>query len=194
MPAINLFCRANPTERNFLAQLQKARFQRRLAGVFIVGYLTISVGFLGLQVLGDVSLHSIAYFWTWDMFPDYACLSTRRLAVGRTHRGQYVAVFPGPGQQFRWGLHQDFSRVELDRLPGTNRRVIEETLRRTAAAHAADPIETVTVIEQYWPARFNYPPALYETLYGQPRPDRRYWRVVEQLNDSGRFLDIKPRP
>ena len=43
-------------------------------------------------------------------------------------------------------------------------------------------IVQVYVIEKYWPLRFNFPNELYESLYGQPRPDRQYWRVIREFD------------
>jgi hypothetical protein len=159
-----------------------SRFRRLADWLFIVVYLGVLLGFLGLYAWGDAYSHPVAYFWTWDMFPGYECFSFRRTAVGKTASGRYVELLPGPMQKFHWGVRRDLTRVELLRTRAALRPAVTDVLRRTAAAYADDPVRHVYLLEQYWPARFNYTDRAYERLYGEPKPRRRYWKVFEEYD------------
>jgi len=159
--------------------------RRILATAFIAAYLGVSAFFLARYAVGDVLPHAIAYFFTWDMFPGHYCESTRKFAVGRTARGKYVQLVPGPLDQYRAGPRGDLSRVDLDRMGRDFRRLAEFSLMQTRETRKDDPVEHVYMFEQYWPNKFNLPDDLYASFTGEAKPERRFWRLRDEF-------DVKP--
>ena len=89
---------------------------RRLPAVlFIAAYLSLSAFYFVRHAMGDSVSHPLAYFWTWDMFPNYPTESIRRWAVGETASGAYVKLLPNSAHRFRWGVHNDATRFDIDR-------------------------------------------------------------------------------
>lgn len=152
------------------------------AVLFIGLYLGLTAFFQLAELDGDTLDTPFAYFWTWDMFPNHDCFSVRSTAIGRTASGRFVTIFPGPKQRFRWGAGSELTRTE--RRPESGERLIQSILAERKDADAADPIVHAYLLEKYWPVRFNTPEPLYEQLLGQPRPRRRYWRVVREFDVS----------
>jgi hypothetical protein len=93
-----------------------------------------------------------------------------------------VQVVPSGLQQYRGGVRRDRSRVDLERGGQFFQTVAERTVEVTGAQAAADPLVELQFYEQYWPAKFNYPPDLYERWAGTPKPDRRYWRRLATVD------------
>jgi|GEM_PF-1897781 len=151
------------------------------AGVllFCTAYLFATAWFGVRHVLGDSLSHPGAYFFTWDMFPGYVTETSRRMVVGHTWDGRFVKLLPENSHRFRWGIHNDVSRVDIDRNPRNLERAIERSVGEYNRAHAKSPIESVLVVEQYWPSRFNLPDDLYRQSYGEANPRRRYWRFID---------------
>ena len=185
-------------------RLRKRFSLRRLAAkLLIAAYLGSSVWFLLGYALGDRGFVPLSYFWTWDMYPYYFCESYRWKAVGRTNSGAYLQLLPGPGQKFRWGVHGDLPRTDLDgsgaifNKQGRNflRDAAEKSLELTRQAHADDPIVHVYLLKQFWPVRFNYPEETYARLYdwlpdqlpqesvpGSPTGRPVAWKVIREFD------------
>ncbi|MSR56295.1 MAG: hypothetical protein EXS05_01300 [Planctomycetaceae bacterium] len=156
---------------------------RRAAAVaFITAYLACTLWFAGGRLLGDGSATPAAYFFTWDMFLFHYTESLRRVAVGRTQSGKFVQLVPSGLLQYRGGVQGDLTRVDLDRAGGYYRAAVEHALHRAAATGDLDSIVHVELYEHYWPAKFNYPPEMYESWCGEPHPHRRYWRLREEFD------------
>ena len=165
--------------------------RRPLASLAIVIYLMALAGFLLQSSLGDTGLFPASYFFTWDMFPSYYAESSRRVAVGRTASGRYVELHPSLFQQYRGGVHGDLTHVELERRGLFFPAAVERTLQRSRH-DADDPVQTVWLCEQYWPAKFNYPDDLYESWWGSRKPDRRSWRLLGEFDVVDGQLREKP--
>lgn len=156
--------------------------------LLIGSYLGVTVFFQYFRIVGDAVQTPLAYFWTWDMFPNYDCFSVRSVGVARTASGRYVRLFPGPTERFRWGAADALSRT--DRYPEAGARLIRNIIARRGDADSTDRIVHAYLIEQYWPVSFNYPPPIFESLYDRPRPERRYWRVLREWDVSdSRIVD-----
>lgn len=160
------------------------RPRRAAATILAIAYLAALAGFLCLQALGDSGLAPLSYFFTWDMFPSYRSESFRRIAVGETASGKFVRVHPGPIQQCRGGVRGNLTRVELERRGFFYHAAIEQTLKTTVASRRNDPVRHVYLFERYWPAKFNYPPDLYKAWSGREKPNRSYWRLIEEFDVS----------
>jgi hypothetical protein len=174
---------------------------RRLAAVItITAFLGAHLAAFALYLVGDSLRHPVQYFFTWDMFPHHYSESVRRVAVGRTLSGRLVRLHPSLGQAFRAGVHQDMTRVDLDRRGVYFRAVVEQTRRAAAPRHRDDPIVRVFLFERYWPVKYNFNDAHYQDWTGQPKPwlndplaapgqtpardawppQRAYWRLREE--------------
>jgi len=155
--------------------------RRIVIALFCVGYLGVTGYFAGRHLLGDSLSHELAYFFTWDMFPGYATESSRRKVVGLTRDDRFVQVLPARWHRYRTGINGAVSRIDIDKQPEnltpTLQRLVSEYNRR----HPEAPIEHAVIVEEYWPHRFNLPDDLYEDVYGEPNPRRRYWRIVGEL-------------
>lgn len=157
---------------------------RRIGAVLlIVSYLATSGWFLLLHILGDSGSTPFAYFWTWDMFPNYPAESNRRAIMGRTDTEEWVRLFPNPRNRFRWGVRGDVTRLDLNHTPQFARAAAEQALE----SHPSQRLTEVKLVEQYWPAKFNLPDGLYGAVYGSENPQRRSWRVVASwsVDDNG---------
>lgn len=155
---------------------------RRAAVILVcVTYVAISLAFGVRHLLGDSSSHPTAYFFTWDMFPGYATESSRRSMLGATESGRHVRLLPAANHHFRWGIHGNVQRIDVDRRPRNS--LPQLTVQKDAynKQHPEDPIINVVIADQYWPAKFNLPDDIYESHYGQPNPHRKYWRIVESV-------------
>ena len=120
------------------------------------------------------------------MFPTYSTESSRRVAVGQTASGRYVQLHPSPFQQYRGGAGGDLTRIELEQRGLFYRAAVEQTLNLTRAHQSGDPVSHAFLFEKYWPAKFNYPDALYEAWSGSPKPDRFSWRLVDEFETGAR--------
>ena len=166
---------------------------RALARLAIALYLTALAGFLLQSALGDAGLYPVSYFFTLDSFPSYYTESLRRVAVGRTASGRFVELHPSPFQQYRGGVHGELTRVDLERRGLFYRAAVEQALQR-CRRDADDPVQQLTLLEQFWPAKFNYPDELYKSWWGSPKPDRRSWRLVDEFDVvDGRLRDRPAR-
>lgn len=177
--------RHTPTQTDAERGDLKATVLRMGAVVFLTAYVAATGWFLARNMSGDPGTSPPAYFFTWDMFPSYVSESTRKLAVARTEGGVYRQLVPGPRDQFRWGQTDRATRFDLDRGGHFWQEAAERALERSAGRHRDDPIVYVYLIEEYWPVRFNLSEELYESEYGEPKPARRYWRVVDQFAVDG---------
>ena len=164
---------------------------RTLSVLVIVGYVWLTGYFLVRQVLGDTSAGPVAYFFTWDMFPNYPTESSRRLAVGVTARGGYVRLFPNPHHRFRWGVKGDLTRLDLNRRLRHFRRAAQDAAGSYQPADPNDRLVRLYLVERYWPVTFNLPEELYrkqkagfveESTGGKPQ--RSYWRILETADVS----------
>jgi hypothetical protein len=187
------------------------RLRRFAAILFIVAYLLLTAIYLGRHAVGDSLGHPFGYFWTWNMFPNYPTESVRRWAVGETAGGAYVKLLPNSAHQFRWGVHNDATRFDIDRRPSFFRRATLDAIERRNALVPDDPIRHVYLAEQYWPQKLNLPGALYRGFYHDEVtgkvywatpletaevPARIYWRVLEEANveADGRVIAWEPSP
>lgn len=159
----------------------RATVLRAAAVAFAAIYLATTGWHFARNLVGDPSTAPAAYFFTWDMFPSYVSESTRKLAVARTKSGNYWQIVPGAEDRFRWGQNGQATRVDLDRLGNFWRVAAERALVRTAGRHRDDPFVRVYLIEEYWPVRFNLTDELYELKYDEPKPDRHYWRIIDEF-------------
>jgi hypothetical protein len=116
------------------------------------------------------------------MFPSYNSRSFRRIALGETASGRYLQLYPSPREQYHGGAHAALSRLDLDQRVFFYRTVVEQTLDEYRERENDDPIKHVYLLERYWPAKFNYPPGLYEAWSGTPRPDRAAWWLVGEFD------------
>jgi hypothetical protein len=155
---------------------------RWISALFIAAYLGTTLWYLGLYAWGDTGGHPLSYFFVWDMFPSHSSWSFRRVAVGQTASGRHLQIVPSGQQQFREGVRSDRTRVDLERGGAFFRSVAERTLEIASPELQSDPIVELQLYELSWPAKFNYAPDLYERWAGSPKPDRRYWRLLERLN------------
>lgn len=159
--------------------------------LFCAAYLGATAYFFARHVVGDSLSRPEAYFFTWDMFPDYETESTRRLVLGLTNRGRFIQLLPAEEHRFRWGIDGTVSRIDID---GRGVQLNAPLRRRVALfneGHPEDRIESVLLVEQYWPSRFNLPDDLYEDAFGEPHPHRRSWRIVRQtpVDETGSRID-----
>ena len=152
------------------------------AALFVAAYLLATAGFLVLHALGDFRFGPLGYFFTWDMFPHPYTQTARRVALGRTESGRYVQLGPSPCEQYRGGVHSDLTRLDLDRRALFFRQTVDRTVAATTSQLAADPVRRVWLCEAWWPAKYNYPPDVYEAWAGTSRPDRRYWRTIGEYD------------
>ncbi|GAB4134805.1 MAG: hypothetical protein Tsb009_00260 [Planctomycetaceae bacterium] len=155
------------------------RTKRGITVAFCVGYVMVSLWFGVRHLLGDSSSHPTADFFTWDMFPGYATVSSRRFFLGKTESGKVVRLLPDPASQFRWGIFGTVRRLDVDKRTATFLPALERRISIYNRDHAKDRIQRVTIVEQFWPAKFNLDDELYESTYGQRHPHRKYWRVVD---------------
>ena len=164
--------------------------QRLLPGLLIIVWIGAAVYFFGLHVLGDTGRHAFGYFWTWDMYPGYATVSSRRIVLAQTDGGQWLRLLPDRRQRFRLyaetGDHRDDggipvpagpSRFDLNPQLRWIELAVEQALDRRASG-SDDRVSELYVVDRYWPVRFNLPDELHRRAYGQPNPRRRYWRVA----------------
>jgi hypothetical protein len=191
-----------------------SRFQRLrhfIAILFIGSYLLLTGFFLVRHALGDSLAHPIGYFWTWDMFPNYPTESARRWAVGETAGGAYVQLLPNSAHRFRWGVHGDATRFDIDRRQLFFRQATLHAIKRHNATASDDPIRFVYLAEQYWPEKLNLPDELYHGFYydevtkkvywASPAnagevSKRFYWRVLDEadVETDGRVIAWEPSP
>ena len=157
------------------------RFRRLAALPLIVLYLGCTAFYLYRQVVGDVGGSPFAYFWTWDMFPNYPAESSRRIVVGETKGGRFVRLLPGERDRFRWGRAGDGTRFDIDRRGGFLMRVIDIRVARYGESKSDDRLERVYLVEHYWPLRFNLPDDIYQSAYSEPNPERKYWRIIGEF-------------
>jgi hypothetical protein len=179
--------------------------------LFIAAYLLLTAFFFVRHAVGDSLAHPIGYFWTWDMFPNYPTESVRRWAVGETAGGAYVKLLPNSEHRFRWGVHGDATRFDIDRRLLFFRRATLGAIERRNALVPDDPIRFVYLTEKYWPEKLNLPDELYHGFYhdevtkkvywASPRkesevPQRFYWRILEEadVEADGRVIAWEPSP
>jgi len=160
--------------------------KRVAAGAGAVVYLSAIAAFLFQSVVGDSAYFPLSYFFTWDMFPAHNTNSMRRVAVGKTAARKFVQLHPSPRDQYRQGVDRDFTRVDLEGRGFFYRPIVEKTLQTTGGGDSADPVTHVYLCERYWPAKFNYPAEMYEAWSGTPRPNRTFWRVLEEFEVPAR--------
>ncbi|HLJ12716.1 MAG TPA: hypothetical protein VKU82_16085 [Planctomycetaceae bacterium] len=158
------------------------RFRRRAQVLGATVYIAVLVASLVQGALGDPALFPIAYFFTWDMFPSYDSQSFRRIALGKTATGKYVRLQPSSLQQYRGGVHGDLTRVDIERRGLFYRSAVMQSLKSTFAIQEHDPVARIFLFEEYWPAKFNYPDDLYKHWSGDEKPDRRFWRLVDEFD------------
>jgi hypothetical protein len=162
---------------------------RRLPALLVIAaYLGASGWYFYRHALGDAAAEPAAYLFTWDMFPNYPSWSARRIAVAQTRSGRYLRILPSRGQQFRRGRDGEHSRFDLPRSDAAFQQAVDRTLRTHWPIDPADPVVYVFLLEQYWPVRFNLPDDLYESVYGEPNPRRRSWRIIAEspVSEGGR--------
>lgn len=155
---------------------------RLIAATFIAAYLGATTVIFALHAIGDLGLHPVSYFFTWDMFPSFYYESLRRVAVGKTTGGRFLQLHPDQFQRYRGGVHGDLTRIDLDRSGASFRALVTQTAHRTAELHRHDPIAHIYLFERYWPEKFNLPTDLYEQWWGAPRPERSYWRLRDEFD------------
>ena len=174
---------------------QLFRFRRLLALLFIVVYLSLTGFYLVRHAIGHPLGHELAYFWTWDMFPNYSTESIRRRAIGETASGEYVMLVPNSRHRFRWGVHGDVTRLDIDRRLLFFRRAAVDGIGRHNTSLPNDPVRYVYLAENYWPEKFNLPSDLYRSAYEDTTtgelywasaaergtvPTRTYWRILDE--------------
>jgi hypothetical protein len=162
--------------------------KRAVAVAGVILYLAAIAGFLLQSVVGDSAFFPLSYFFTWDMFPAHNTKSLRRVAVGKTASGRFVHLHPSPREQFRAGMEHDFTRIDLEGRGFFYHTAVEKTAQAASASNPSDPVEHVYLFENYRPAKFNYPPALYEAWSGTPKPNRTAWRLAEEFDVRARRL------
>ncbi len=159
---------------------------RRLAAIVgVVIYLAAIVGFLLQSVVGDSRFFPLSYFFTWDMFPAHNTRSMHRVAVGKTASGKRLQLQPSPRDQYRAGIENDFTRIDLEGRGFFYRTAVETTVAAAAARDPTDPVTHVYLFEKSRPAKFNYPDDLYEAWSGTPKPERVAWRLVDEFDVPG---------
>jgi hypothetical protein len=166
--------------------------RRGIAALAMFVYLAALGGFLLQSVVGDTALFPLSYFFKWDMFPSHNTRGLRRVAIGRTVAGKYRQLHPSPFEQYRGGVHRDLTRVDLDARGLFYRPTVEQTIKRTIASNSSDPVTHVYLFEKSWPAKFNYPANLYEAWSGTPRPDRVWWRLIDEFEVSAAGASLPP--
>ncbi len=144
----------------------KQRVCLALAAVYVV----VSLGWLGVNLLGTSPGGKFGYFFTWDMFPHFQTESVRRVAIGQTRAGAFVLLHPSDRQQFREGVAGDLTRVDLDRGGRYFRTIVERVRQETQSERRSDPLVRVLLFEQFWPAKFNLSDRDYERWMGSPKP------------------------
>ena len=187
------------------------RLRRFTAILFIATYLLLTAFYLGRHAIGDSLGHPFGYFWTWDMFPNYPTESARRWSVGETVGGAYVKLLPNSDHTFRWGVHGDATRFDIDRRQLFFRRATLDAIERHNVATPEDPIRFIYLAEKYWPEKLNLSDELYHGFYhdkvtgkvywGSPRqendaPQLFYWRILEEadVEADGRIVAWDPSP
>ncbi len=162
----------------------RVSFRRLLVVGFVLIYLAMGGMFFYFHLLGDsTKWPRMAYFWTWDMFPNYPSFSARRMALGQTQSGKFVKVFPTEKIRFRRGGHRHLTRFDLPRNNAALRIATEQTLQAVSAVSpvaAKDRVTYVFLVENYWPVRFNLPDDLYQKTYDEENPHRRAWRILDE--------------
>lgn len=172
------------------------RYRRFAVLGFCVFYVGVSLWYGGRHLLGDSGSHPNAYFFTWDMFPGYATESSRRQFLGETQNGKVIRLLPDPSHHFYWGINGDVRRIDVDRRLANFRPALIQRVARYNTEHPDNLITRVTIVEQYWPAKFNLPDDLYHSTYGEPNPHRKYWRLINttQVGKDGHPLPRKQSP
>jgi hypothetical protein len=185
---------------------------RRCAAVVTIGaYLLLTAFYLGRHALGDSPGGPFAYFWTWDMFPNYPTESVRRLAIGETADGSFVTLVPKSTQQFRWGVHNDVTRFDIDRRLPILRQAAADLARDYNASTTSNSIRNIYLADKYWPPKYNLPQPLYQDFYtdevtgsiywsgssnaaSQSHPV--YWRLIEEVTNetNGGLVGRESRP
>ncbi|MCY2962245.1 MAG: hypothetical protein NT069_01100 [Planctomycetota bacterium] len=147
----------------------KQRVFLALAAVYVV----VSLGWLGVNLLGISPGGKFAYCFTWDMFPHFQTESVRRVAIGQTRSGEFVLLHPSDRQQFREGVAGDLTRVDLDRGGWYFRTIVERVRQETQSERRSDPLVKIYLFEQFWPVKFNLSDRDYERWMGAPKPFER---------------------
>ena len=161
--------------------------RRVVAVVLILCYLGAGTFFLYCHLLGETRGLPWAYYWTWDMFPNYPSFSARRMALGETKSGEFVQVFPTNKIRYRRGGSGDLTRYDLPRNDATLKYAVAEALKETPPAEEEDPVTYVFLVEEYWPVRFNLPDDLYQESFGEENPRRHAFRIIDEgpVNEAG---------
>ncbi|MBW3539519.1 MAG: hypothetical protein KY476_04550 [Planctomycetes bacterium] len=166
------------------------------AAIFIALWLAFAGWHFLRHAIGDAARGAVGYGWTWDMYPGYAAASSRRVAIARTASGRYLLLAPNDALAFRLhgrrGEHESdgvplprgLSRLDLNHRLEFFRDAAESAITRRSAGKELDPVTHISLVEAYWPSRFNLPDDLYLAEHGEPKPHRRYWRVVDEASVS----------
>lgn len=127
------------------------------ACLFIVAWLGVVAWHLGRQIAGDPSPSPAAYFWTWDMYPNYRTESVRREILAETADGQTIRLLPDESDRFRWGNRGDATRFDLDQRSAVLERSIHSALsrRRQRTSGSQSPVVRIRVAEEFRPMRRN---------------------------------------
>ena len=116
------------------------------------------------------------------MFPNYQSWSSRRVALGKTAKGNYVELHPSSTQKYRGGTRGDLTRADLDRSGSGLKQFADQALSHASVSQSHDPVVHVWLQEEYWPEKFNLRDDLYEEVWGQAKPDRTYWRTLSEYD------------
>lgn len=167
-----------------------SRIRRLLVTGFVLSYIAAVLFFFYCHLLGQTRGMPWGYFWTWDMFPNYASFSARRMALGETEAGRYVKVFPTNKMHFRRGGSGDLTRFDLPRNDVALRFAVEKTLAANAREQNPDRVRYVFLVEEYWPVKFNLPNDLYEKAFGEENPNRHSFRILDEgpIGETGDVL------
>ncbi|MFQ5731225.1 MAG: hypothetical protein ACE5KM_04625 [Planctomycetaceae bacterium] len=162
----------------------------RVAVVLLcLAYVSVTAYFGVRHVLGDVpdlTEEPAGYFFTWNMFPGYSTTTSQISVVGQAGERRFVKLLPATSHRYRFGVGNAATRMDMDRRRSNIEPTLQRLLKRYDAEHPDEPIETVFVVETYWPSRFNLPDDLYREVYGETNPHRKYVRSRNYaVNKSG---------
>ena len=159
-------------------------FRKVWIALVVATYLILTGYFFLRHAIGDSASHPLAYFFTWDMFPSYSCTSHHRVAIAETQQGRIVELMPGPLTSYRSDrsgeLHRFdmFTDIESEPVQSQLRKLLEREVSHFHSS-SSDRINSVILLEEFWPAKFNMSESLYLDTYGEEHPGRSEWRVVE---------------
>ena len=161
--------------------------KRWLANLAIVAYLgALGFGIFAHTVRVGATVHPAMYFVVWDMFCGWGAYSMRTHIIGEGQSGKYYEVAPGP-----WGEFKPFGSIGRRHYDDFNfliPRLIENNLKHSQH----EPMTRVYVVNEFWPKKYNVPPALWATRYDPPPEQYSYYYLRSICAPDGRLLTNNP--